>query len=382
MRRTAKTTGLLVTSAAAGLATLSQCSAGLFDGLFKQNASKDPIEKRLPASDCSFGYFSTSWQPWGTCDEGRNAGCASDGYRTAPRSVLPGFQPGYSSRSPAGDLLPYEEVCSSSGSVLPPGHPGTFQARPGSGDNSRTPILMAPQHARPGVGSTGTPTDPFEPELVNPFPRAIRSNPELLAPEPNPYPVPQPNSGLLIAPEPQPGSAIELPSTPYRGPLDLPTIPPGTPRPTVPGANGSSGTGINLPPRRSTSVTIDIPSGSAGSTLSLPDPVRSGTFGDSTSSRGLSSPGLSSPRQPATGLPSKPGEILPNFDIALPAVTPGSPATAPVPSLRLRPPLPVPSTLPRSAAAYRYPIQQPVTQYPAVQHPRVQPADSQYPVTR
>ena len=79
MRRTAKKTGLLITSAAAGLATLSQCSAGLLGDLFDKHSDKDRdgIEKRLPACDCSFGYFSTAWQPWGTCDQNSGAGCSS-----------------------------------------------------------------------------------------------------------------------------------------------------------------------------------------------------------------------------------------------------------------------------------------------------------------
>lgn len=401
MRRTAKTTGLIVASAALGLATLSQCSAGLFDGLFDKQSGRDAIEKRLPACDCSFGYFSTSWQPWGTCDEGREAGCASGECRTAPSSVLPRFQPGYSSGQPSGDLQPYEEVWPNPGSVIPPGHSGTFQAAPNSRGSSPAPILMAPEHSSPGADYNAIPTDPFESESANPFPRAIQSNPDLLVPGagagagPNPYsfsqPAPNSDGGLRVSPQPPPGSAIDLPFSPSRSPLDLPTLPATTPQPAVPGPTsdtGSSGTGINLPPRRSTSVTIDIPAGSAGSTLSLPDPVRSGTSDETTTSPGLSSPGQRaigrpSPGQPAPGLPSRPGTILPEFDGALPAVTPDSPVTAPEPepSLRRQPPLPVPSALPPSAALYPYPIQRPVTQYSAVQQPGVQPAGSRYPVT-
>ena len=40
MRRTAGKTGLMITSAAAGLATLSQCSAGLIGDLFDKHADR------------------------------------------------------------------------------------------------------------------------------------------------------------------------------------------------------------------------------------------------------------------------------------------------------------------------------------------------------
>ncbi len=77
MWRTAKKTGLLITSAAAGLATLSQCNAGLFSDLFDKERDKDrqEIEKRLPACDCEFGYFPTTGSR-GNLRSNSQAGCS------------------------------------------------------------------------------------------------------------------------------------------------------------------------------------------------------------------------------------------------------------------------------------------------------------------
>jgi hypothetical protein len=383
MRRTAKKTGLLITSAAAGLATLSQCSAGLLGDLFDKQCNKDrqEIEKRMPASDCSFGYFSTAWQPWGTCDQNSGAGCSSGTCRNSAPSIIPGFQPGYSSGPSSSDLQPYRETWQQPGTTDPLSQPGMIHSFPSSQDCSPSPILMTPIQPEPAADHSPLPPLNLPPPVIsqppvqNPFPRAIRTNPERPTLNANPYSnpgfSPVPNTPLPIAPQPQlsPGFSVPLDSPRPSAGLPAPGATPQSslPQPFLPQPApnyGSQGTGITLPPRRATSVTIDIPAGSAGTTLSLPDPARSGsTFGGDAGSP-----------FPETGNPA----TTPN-----PAVAPLKPLT-PEPSLRPQPPVPMPSAIPGPASTYRMPPQQfvpqqTVPQFPAVQHANTQPAVRQYP---
>lgn len=383
MRRTAKKTALLITSAAAGLATLSQCNAGLLSDLFDKHSDKDRdgIEKRLPACDCSFGYFTTAWQPWGTCDQTSGAGCSSG--NSAP-TILRGFQPGYSTGSPSA-MPSYGDSWNSDDNVLPPATPHTFNGVPNSTDSSPAPILMTPLQPEPTSDpplspSEASPPTTFQPPAANPFPRAITKDPELPSLTPNPYSnpglTPVPTSPLPTAPQPQlsPGVSVPLdpppsldlptPRATTREPLSQPTLNFGSTR-----NNAPTGTGITLPPRRATSVTIDIPPGSAGTTLSLPDPVQSGR-----NSAGTAGPSRSTaPANPAPTLP------VPNSDG--PPATPGDaglPLT-PEPSLRRQPPLPTPSVVPGPASTNRMPPLQAIPQFPAVQHANTQQVQRQYP---
>jgi hypothetical protein len=223
MRRTAKKTGLLITSAAAGLATLSQCSAGLLSDFFDKHANKDRegIERRLPACDCSFGYFSTAWQPWGTCDQTSGVGCSSGNCSNSAPTILPGFQPGYST-GPSPNAMPsYGDSWNSHDNVLPPTTPHTFNGVPNSTDSSPAPILMTPLQPEPASEfplspSAASPPTTFQHPAGNPFPRAVRSNPELPNLNPNPYSkptlMPAPGSPLPNAPQPglSPGFSVPL----------------------------------------------------------------------------------------------------------------------------------------------------------------------------
>jgi hypothetical protein len=380
MRRTAKKTGLLITSAAAGLATLSQCSAGLLSDFFDKHANKDRegIERRLPACDCSFGYFSTAWQPWGTCDQTSGVGCSSGNCSNSAPTILPGFQPGYST-GPSPNAMPsYGDSWNSHDNVLPPTTPHTFNGVPNSTDSSPAPILMTPLQPEPASEfplspSAASPPTTFQHPAGNPFPRAVRSNPELPNLNPNPYSkptlMPAPGSPLPNAPQPGLSPGFSVPLDPQQPSLSLP-IPGTTTRQPLPQPipnYGSSGTGITLPPRRATSVTIDIPPGSAGTTLTLPDPARSGSnFGGAADSPWPDTPADSAPTLPA-----------PN---SVPSATPGDtglPLT-PEPSLRRQPPVPMPSGVPGPASTYFTPQPQAIPQFPAVQHPNTQQMQRQY----
>ncbi|MDA0589433.1 MAG: hypothetical protein O3C17_15630, partial [Planctomycetota bacterium] len=68
-----KTKSLIIASVSAAFATWTTCDAGLFDNLFhKKNRCELP--RRVPARDCTFGYFPTNWRPWDTCcDQPENA---------------------------------------------------------------------------------------------------------------------------------------------------------------------------------------------------------------------------------------------------------------------------------------------------------------------
>jgi hypothetical protein len=385
MRRTVRKTGLLITSAAAGLAALSQCNAGLLGDLFDKHTDKDrdEIEKRMPACDCDFGYFSTAWQPWGTCDQNCGAGCSGGSCRNSEPTILRGFQPGYSSGRSSSNVSPVPESWTPPGATVLPAQPDSIHSLPGSSDSSPAPILMTPvtpEPVRKDSSSSAQPpsiSHPFaapQPPAANPFPRAVRTNPELPSLNANPYSSPGfspvPSRPLPTAPLPQVTPGGSVPLDPPRSSQGFPTPTTKLPQPSTQPApsSGLPGTGITLPPRRATSVTIDVPPGSAGTTLSLPDPVRSGSnFGGAA------------------------GSPLP--DARTPEATP-SPATAPLtpstpePSLRRQPPTPVPSVIPGPAATYRVPNypsvpqqvapRQAVPQFSAVQHAQAQPVIRQY----
>lgn len=381
MRRTAKKTGLLITSAAAGLATLSQCNAGLLGDLFDKHADKNrnEVEKRMPIGDCSFGYFSTAWQPWGTCDQSSGADCSSENSRNSTPTILRGFQPGYSS-GPIPNVMPsYGDNWNSYDNVLPQVSPDAIHGVPSSSDSSPAPILMTPSQAEPSTEFSSSPnlTSPqsvFTPPTANPFPRAITTNPELPTLNSNPYSNPGlepiPGSSLPNAPQPQlnPGASVRL-DPPQRSFSFPQTAPPQQSLPQTSPYSGSTGTGITLPPRRATSVTIDIPPGSAGTTLSLPDPARSGSnFGGAADSlrQGIPEDPKATRTVPSSGTPSAtPGDA-------------GRPLT-PEPSLRPQPPIPMPSVVPGPNTTYRMPPLQTVPQFPAVQHANTQPVMRQYP---
>ena len=393
MRRTVRKAGLLITSATAGLAALSQCNAGLLGDFFDKHTDKDrnEVEKRLPACDCSFGYFSTAWQPWGTCDQNSRAGCSSGSCSNSSPSILPGFRPGYSSGQPSSGVPTIRESWTPPGATLSPTDPGSIHSFPGPGDSSPAPILMTPVQPEPATDSSTfapggqQPSAMPQPPAANPFPRAVRTNPELPSFNANPYsnpnspPSANPPSPYTPLPQLTPGASV---------PLDPPQSSPAIPAPaatlpqpfTQPAPNyGSQGTGITLPPRRATSVTIDVPPGSAGSTLSLPDPARSGSnFG-----------GAAGSPFPEAGTP----QATPS-----PAGAPLRPLT-PEPSLRRQPPTPMPSVIPGPAATYRMPYRQTVPQqmvpgqmvpgqivpgqavpqFPPVQYANAQPMIGQYP---
>jgi len=385
MRRTAKKTGLLITTAAAGLATLSQCSAGLLSDFFDKHANKgrEPIEQRLPACDCSFGYFTTAWQPWGTCDQNSGAGCSSGNCSSSAPTILRGFQPGYSTGSSSNATPSYGDSWNSHDNMLPPDTPHQFNSGRNSTDSSPAPILMTPLQPEPTnvlplSPSEVSPQTTFQHPAANPFPRAITTDPELPSLSPNPYSnptlTPAPGSPLPTAPQPQvnPGFSVPLDSptvdspAPTRG-LPTPETTTRQPLPQPTPNYGSSGTGITLPPRRATSVTIDIPPGSTGTTLSLPDPARSGGgFGGAAGSPPSGTRANSAPTLP-----------VPN---SVPSTTPGDtglPLT-PEPSLRRQPPLPMPSVVPGPASTYRMPQPQSIPQFPAVQHANTQQTQRQY----
>lgn len=380
MRRTAKKTGLLITSAAAGLATLSQCNAGLLGDLFDKHADKDrnEVEKRMPVGDCSFGYFSTAWQPWGTCDQTSGAGYSSGNCRTSAPTFLRSVQPGYST-GPLPNVMPsYGDSWNSHGNVLPEPSPDAFYGAPSSSNSSPAPILMTPLQPEPSTEfSTSPPVTspftPFEPPAANPFPRAITTNPQLPNLDANPYSspglAPTPGSPLQNTPQPQLSPGVSVPLDPPQRSFSFPQTTPQQPLPQSSPDSGSTGTGITLPPRRATSVTIDIPSGSAGTTLSLPDPARSG------SNLG------GSPGSPLQGIPGNPKATLPMPNNPTPSATPGDagrPLT-PEPSLRPQPPIPMPSTVPGPNTTYRMPPLQAVPQFPAEQQANSQPIMRQYP---
>ena len=381
MRRTAKKTGLLITSAAAGLATLSQCSAGLLGDLFDKHSDKDRdgIEKRLPACDCSFGYFSTAWQPWGTCDQNSGAGCSSGNCRNSVPTILPGFQPGYSTGPSPNTMPSYGNGWNSHGNALPPGSTDTFNDFPNSSDGSPAPILMTPLQPEPATefppsssSPVTSPRAPFEPPSANPFPRAITTNPELPTLNVNPYSgsglPPTPGSPLPNAPQRQLSPGVSVPPDPAQPSFSFPQAAPQQSLPQPLPSYGSSGTGTTLPPRRATSVTIDIPPGSAGTSLSLPDPVRSGSnFGGAAGS-------------PLPGTPANSGATLPSPGNAVPSATPGDtgrPLT-PEPSLRPQPPVPMRSVVPGPDTTYRMPPLQSVPQFPGVRQTNTQQMPSQY----
>lgn len=324
--------------------TQSRCEDGLLGNLFdkRRGRRRSAIERRFPPCDCSFGFFSSRWQPWGTCNTEHNQHFSSS---THPLSsgIQSEFHPGYSHSGPETGLenwLPSDSVTTS---------PHSLESIPGDGFSSSddaAPILMTPQREVPG---NIPPANPGAAPLQNqskPFPRAIQSHPTL----------PNPQLPFIQSPD------STVPGTTKRSvsPIE-PTFPaprdssaPSANRP-IPGATTDepsgtssevepSGTGISLPPRRATSVTIDVPADSTGgSTLRLPG---SDTAADRKSA---ASPDGRLPE--ASRSDSAPGDFIRSGE--LPTRSPvdsGIPET-PEPSLRPQPPRPSPFVPGDSSAA-------------------------------
>ena len=335
----------------------------------------------LGASECLCGYFSTAWQPWETCDQNCGAGCSRKTCRISTPSILPGFEPGYSSGQPSGNSQTYPDTWPPPSSTILPAQPEMIHSLPNSNGASPSRILMTPvtpESVSKEPSSSALPpliSHPLsapQPPAANRFPRAVRMNPELPNLNANPYSnpglSPVPSTPLPTAPLPQLTPDVSVPLDPPRPSQSLPTVTTKLPQPIIQSAPGysSPGTGLTLPPRRSTRVTIDVPPGTAGTTLSLPDPVRSGSnFGGATES---SFPDIETPEATQS-----------------PANSPLRPST-PAPSLRRQPQTPVPAFIPGPDATYRMPGFQSVPQQVAPglavrQFSAIQPATAQ-PVTR
>lgn len=70
MHRKPMLAGLTVVLMLTALMAVSQCRAGLFDGLFRKNHfKKSKLERRPPCAGCTFGFHRTTWRPWATCCE-------------------------------------------------------------------------------------------------------------------------------------------------------------------------------------------------------------------------------------------------------------------------------------------------------------------------
>jgi hypothetical protein len=84
MQRKSMLAVLTATLMLAVVIAVSQCRAGLFDGLFRKDSSpwkKSRLERRPPCEGCTFGFHQTTWRPWGTCCQ-----TAQSGYPTSPWS--------------------------------------------------------------------------------------------------------------------------------------------------------------------------------------------------------------------------------------------------------------------------------------------------------
>ena len=154
-------------------------------------------------------------------------------------SILPNFQPGYSSGQSLDNPQSYPDTWTPPSSTISPAQPKVIHSLPESNDSSPSPILMTPANPEPlpaDSSSSALPpliSHPFaapQPPAANPFPRAVKTNPELPSPNSNPYSnpgfSPVPSRPLPTAPLPQvaPGGSV---------PLDPPRSSQGFPTPTT-----------------------------------------------------------------------------------------------------------------------------------------------------
>jgi hypothetical protein len=80
MQRKSMLAGLTVVLMLTALMAVSQCRAGLFDGLFRKDRNhwkKSQLERRPPCEGCTFSFHQTTWRPWGTCCETAQSACTS-----------------------------------------------------------------------------------------------------------------------------------------------------------------------------------------------------------------------------------------------------------------------------------------------------------------
>jgi len=199
MRRIARKSGLLLVAPALALAMFSPSSADVLQhlDLFQKYDGRQDIAKRLPPGHGSFGYFQTTWRPWGP-HQHTPAGYTFDEYpqgdwhepsatgHAFPSSATPAFQPGYSSQGTVGSPVPTD-------SADPPGSPRShvFEPPPHSPrpaprpsprpeDDAAPPILMTPsdrQHQPTEVGPkperAGSPNRRRKAGPIDPGPQAI-----------------------------------------------------------------------------------------------------------------------------------------------------------------------------------------------------------------
>lgn len=317
---------------------LSECQSGLLGRLFHKRKLKDrrKLPQRHPACDCSFGFFSTVWRPWGICSTTCGPQSESTTYVPSSTIVSPDIQPGYSTPMPSTGQPGYSEIWSQPDkATMSPRYTEPSPAHEFPRDTGPAPILMTPQEDAPVSGPSGFPGTGSPVSPVDPFPRAIQSNP---------VPV-LPNSD----------------ATPYRS---TPALSPVRPPVKTP-ENEPRGTGIPLPPRRSTSVTIDVPPDSNGSSsLRLPDSTGQGAAPGAISPPELQSP-MNQPASPGTFPSAPPSSPQP----ATPSEGPDIPET-PEPALRPQPPIPQPFVPGESSAA----CQSPQSQSPQFPSRNFQPA--------
>lgn len=226
MHKFLKQAGFAVASASTALIGWTSCSAGLFDGLSLKQKEECVLPRRAPATDCTFGYFSTSWRPWNTC-------CTQPEYETT-KSRLPVYDPGSESSRGA----PYESL------------PLQLPRDPSSGTTLPHDPIVAPtptgESSIPIPNANSLPA-PFDPDPTLPLPPIHESNRK-------PIPITEP-----ILPERPPG--LITPSTTLPDPIDppppapLPSTSPGTttidiPDPIVPPSN--------VPPAPGTSAFLQM----------------------------------------------------------------------------------------------------------------------------
>lgn len=229
MQRKAMLTGMMAVVLATSLTAFTQCRAGLFDGWFGNDKSKSLLKdadllkktpRQLPNRDCSFGYNSTTWRPWGTCCE-----TAQPGYSSSPWSgsdmVLPSSQPYDTYEAPSdGEYYPSEPTGSEllpppdfpppgdQDLVLPPADPGPLDGIPEDPVPSPASFPPARTLQNGGVPSLedAAPTDLTLPgSLLPPAPDAPVSSP----PVPSTVPLPTPSS-IPVGPPPN-GQTMRVP---------------------------------------------------------------------------------------------------------------------------------------------------------------------------